>query len=213
MDTLVVGMICLVGIIGNSFTFAIFWKGKFNTTTAFLFMCQSLTDSAVLINAFVWSSITHFVVFTVCMKGFWKIYPYIIVCVFPLQSVAQTATVWVTVLVAVNRYVTVCLPLRASQWCTTSKVKIQLAIVLLLSVLFNTPKFAEVVVVYNPSNNVSMYDVHAEETEFSSDPAYQLVYNNVLYAIFIIVLPICILVLLNIRLVKALKAHRRMQTQ
>ena len=105
MDTLVVGMICLVGIIGNSFTFAIFWKGKFNTTTAFLFMCQSLTDSAVLINAFAWSSITHFVVFTVCMKGFWKIYPYIIVYVFPLQSVAQTATVWVTVLIAVNRYV------------------------------------------------------------------------------------------------------------
>ena len=58
-----------------------------------------------------------------------------------------------------------------------------------------------------------MYDIHPEETELSSDPAYQLVYNNVLYALFIIVLPICILVLLNIRLVKALKAHRRMQTQ
>ena len=137
-DTVVVGMICLVGIIGNSFTFAIFWKDKFNTTTSFLFICLSLTDLAVLLTAFVWSSITHFVIKTGCTQGFWKIYPYIIVYVFPLQSVAQTATVWVTVLIAVNRYVTVFLPLRASQWCTTSKVNIQLAMVLLLSVLFVT---------------------------------------------------------------------------
>ena len=212
-DTLVVGTIFLVGIIGNSFTFAIFWKGKFNTTTSFLFMCLSLTDAAVLLTAFVCSSTVHFVVYTGCMQGFWKIYPYIIVYVFPLQLVAQTATVWVTVLIAANRYVTVCLPLRASQWCTTSKVKIQLTVVLLLSILFNIPTFAEVVVVYKASNNGTTYDVQVEETELSSDKAYQLVYNNVLYAVFIIVLPICILALLNIRLVKALKAHRRMQTR
>ena len=86
MDTLVVGMICLVGIIGNSFTFAIFWKGKFNTTTSFLFMCQSLTDSAVLLSAFVWSSIAHFDVYTGSKKGFWKLYPYIIVYVGPIPS-------------------------------------------------------------------------------------------------------------------------------
>ena len=59
---------------------------------------------------------------------------------WPLSYMAETATIWVTVLIAVNRYIIVCLPLRASQWCTLSKVKIQLAVVLVLVILYNIPE-------------------------------------------------------------------------
>ena len=55
----------------------------------------------------------------------------------------KTATIWVTVLVAVNRYIIVCRPLRASQWCTISKVKIQLAVVLVLAVVSNIPRLIQ----------------------------------------------------------------------
>ena len=49
---LIVGTLVVVGIIGNSLAFAVFWKGNFKSSTSFLFMCLALTDSAVLITAF-----------------------------------------------------------------------------------------------------------------------------------------------------------------
>ena len=55
----------------------------------------------------------------------------------------RTATVWVTVLIAVNRYIHVCVPFRASQWCTVIMVKIQMAVVFILVIMYTIPTFAE----------------------------------------------------------------------
>ena len=225
ISTVIVGILTIVGIIGNSLSFAVFWKGKFNKATSFLFMCLSLTDSAVLLTAFIFMSIVPFVDYTGYLQSFCKVYPYIFVYVLPLSLMAHTATVWVTVLITVNRYINVCLPIRASQWCTISKVHRQVTVVLLLSIVYNIPKFAE----YQVSNNgtIAEYPVASNNGTTSNNDttcigykgyenmlfahAFDLIYNSLLYAILIIVLPTCILAVLNIRLIHALKAHRLIQ--
>jgi len=40
----------------------------------------------------------------------------------PLAFIAQTATIWVTVLVAFNRYIAVCKPFKAARLCTVVQV-------------------------------------------------------------------------------------------
>ena len=211
--TVIVGLLVIVGIVGNSLTFVVFWKGKFNKSTSFLFMCLSLTDSAVLVSTSVWMPLLPFEESTRYTQYFWNVYPYIFVYVLPVCFMAQMATVWVTVLITINRFINVCVPLRASQWCTFNKVNIQLAVVLLFAILYNIPKFAEFQVAQEATDNGTSLTTHVNVTMYWFDYTYQLMYNTVLYAIFNIVLPICILAVLNIRLINALKAHRRMQMQ
>ena len=210
--TVIVGLLVVVGIIGNSLTLVVFWKGKFNKSTSFLFMCLSLTDSSVLLST-VWMPLVPFEKSARSTQYFSTVHPYVVVYVLPLCLVAQTATVWVTVVVTINRYIVVCLPLRASQWCTITKVKIQMTVVLLFAILYNIPKCAEFRVVQVAYDNGTSFTTRYVITKLWTNYTYQLLYNSVLYAICIIVLPTCILAVLTIRLIKALKAHRRMQME
>ena len=206
----IVGIIVVVGIIGNSLTFVVFWKGNFKSSTSFLFLSLSLIDSAVLLNVFT-GCIVRLDIYIDLLPQDASIY--LKVCVFPLYYMAEAATIWVTVLIAVNRYIIVCLPLRASQWCTLSKVKIQLAVVLVLVVLFNIPEIASRRIVHITRNNGTSYVTRIDYTMNDSYPQFRYVYTNVLLLILLVCLPLFILTLLTVRLIKAMKAHRRMQAE
>ncbi|KAI0240620.1 FMRFamide receptor, partial [Lamellibrachia satsuma] len=207
--TVFVGTLVVVGVIGNSFAFVVFWKDNIKTSASFLFQGLSLIDSALLLAVLPLYSIESFVVYTGWLKGYLAISPYVLVYLLPLALTAQTATIWVTVLVAVNRYIAVCLPYRASRLCTVLKAKKQLAFVLLFAVLYNIPKFAEYRVEYVTTDNGTTYTATAGYTTLGSSKLYYIIYGNILYLIFLLALPIFILTLLNIRLIKALKALRR----
>ena len=191
---LILGVIIFVGIIGNCLTFVVFWKGNFKSSTSFLFLSLSLIDSAFLITVFPVYSVGAFVAYTGWLQGYSSVEPFLREYGTFTVSTTKTATIWVTVLVAVNRYIIVCRPLRASQWCTISKVKIQLAVVLVLAVVSNIPRLI-------PNRVKYRWDV----------------FYTVYCIIFVYVLwtgvPLFILTLLTIRLIKAMKAHRRMQLE
>ena len=193
--TLIVGIFVVVGIIGNSLAFAVFWKGNFKSSTTFLFMCLALTDSVVLITAFMIYSMQSMSTY-MSGKTFFHSSTIIGLYVFVaiLHVVSQTITMWLTVLIAVNRFIIVCRPLRASEWCTNSKVKKQVAAVLVSAILYN------IAIVGG-----TMVHLVLTRTE--------LLYLCILDAICTLILPICILALLNIRLIQALNTHRRMQIQ
>ena len=193
--TLIVGILVVFGIIGNSLAFAVFWKGNFKSSTSFLFICLALTDSVVLLTAFMIYSIQPVSTYMSGKKFFSSstiIGLYIFVAF--LYVVSHTFTMWMTVLIAVNRYIIVCRPLRASEWCTNSKVKKQVVAVLVSAILYNIAIFGGTV-------------VHLVVT--STEPLYIFILD----AICTLILPICILALLNIRLIQALNTHRRMQVQ
>ena len=213
--TVFVGLLVVVGIIGNSFAFVVFWKDNLKTSASFLFQSLSLIDSAMLLTVIPLYSMDSFVTYTGWLRGFSEIRPYVLVFLLPLALTAQTASIWVTVLVAVNRYIAVCLPYKASRLCTVSKAKRQLAIVLLCTVLYNIPKFAEYRVEYELSNNGTTSKAVAGYTALGKQNLYYIIYGNIFYLIFLLALPIFILTLLNIRLIKALKAlrQRRMEMQ
>ena len=93
--------------------------------------------------------------------------------------------------------------------CTVSKAKKQLAFVLLSAVLFNIPKFIEYRVEYVTYDNGTTYSAAAAYSGLLSYKLYYIVYDNILYFIFNLALPVFILMLLNIRTILALKAIRR----
>jgi len=73
---------------------------------------------------------------------------YVTVCVFPLVHVTQMWTVWITVLVALSRYVAICRPYQAPRLCTMRRVRQQVAAVAVAILLYNVPRFLEFRVEY-----------------------------------------------------------------
>lgn len=74
---------------------------------------------------------------------------YVTVCVFPLVHVTQMWTVWITVLVALSRYVAICRPYQAPRLCTMRRVRQQVAVVAIAIVIYNVPRFLEFRVEYD----------------------------------------------------------------
>jgi hypothetical protein len=64
-------------------------------------------------------------------------------------------------------------------------------VVLTLSVVYNIPKFAEVL---TPLGDIKLY---------------YIIYSNVLYLIFLLILPLLSLTVVNVRLISALKELKR----
>ena len=218
--TIFVGILCIIGIAGNLISFLVFRKDRSQNSTSYLFQGLSLIDSSLLLLVLPLYSVDAMVAYT----GWFKAYtdyvdPWVKVCVFPLALMNQTATIWTTVLVGVNRYISVCKPFKAPILCTIDHVRKQLAIVIVCAVLYNLPKCFEArverVTNITPTGNYTTFQ--PAYTSLGKEYYYWIIYGNMCYLIFMLVLPIFILSVLNIRLIKTLRAQKRkrseMQTQ
>ena len=73
---------------------------------------------------------------------------YVTICVWPLVHITQMWAVWITVLVAFNRYVAICMPFQAHRLCTMKQVRFQMACLGLSIILYNIPRWLEYEVIY-----------------------------------------------------------------
>jgi len=62
--------------------------------------------------------------------------------VWPLAATAQTATVWIVLLVTGDRFIAVCRPFEA-RWRSVERTRLAVIVVLVLSVVYNLPHWFE----------------------------------------------------------------------
>jgi len=62
--------------------------------------------------------------------------------VWPLAAIAQTATVWIVLLVTGDRYLAVCRPFQA-RWRSVQRTQLAVFFVIVLAVLYNLPQWFE----------------------------------------------------------------------
>ena len=74
-------------------------------------------------------------------------FPIIQRVVWPLAATAQTATVWIVLLVTGDRFIAVCRPFEA-RWRSLERTRLAVIIVLVLSVVYNLPQWFEREVVW-----------------------------------------------------------------
>jgi hypothetical protein len=114
---------------------------------------------------------------------------------------------------------------QAARLCSVRQARLQLAVVLGFSVLYNLPKFAEArVELYvelddsgtdgsENSTTASFVSLQPIYTALGDNKIYNLVYGNALYTIFMLALPLTTLTVLNVRLMRALKAIGRRRAE
>jgi len=122
-DGILTNVLVVAGLVANALTLAVLSRPSMHSSTnsylSALAVCDSvvLTCSALLIGlpALPLDFVSHYI------HG--GPFAYILAYGYPLALVAQTATVWLTVSFAVERYIGVQYPLRAVSICTVERAR------------------------------------------------------------------------------------------
>ena len=205
VDAIVIGLACVLGLIGNSVAQWVFWKDKILTASLMLFRCLLISDSAVLLASFPHVSVTSLVYYSGGVPGYFNVLPYIQVYVFPLAFMAHVCSVWFTVLIGYSRYIAVIHP-HMTRICAVKRMKKCLLAVLAAVAVYCGPKFFEYTVhcVSLPGRNecvpwpIPSVMVNAEW--------YRIVHRNILYAVFMSVLPQGIMIYQYVKIIIELRS-------
>ena len=197
----VIPAICVFGIICNILNIVILTRRTMTESPYTYLMGIGVADIALLILAFIE------VVFSQrSTQGlyFWKFYDCYIF--FPFANVFANSTVWVTVLMTIERFVSVQYPLRAKELCTKTLARRCIIGVFAFSIFINIPRF------------FCMKIVKASEGKYvtrSSDFEMSTFYKAVtwFYIISIHAIPLTVIGTLNSCLVWALYRAQRHRTE
>ena len=216
--TVVIGFLCLLGLVGNTLSILVLQKDNHNRVACFLLQALACADSGVLLINLVVMSLIFGLLPYLGDKNVWlnqqtlgMLEAYIVKYVNPIAYMAQCCTIWTTVLLAINRYVAICRPFRVQKWCTLTRARLQVVCVIVASCLFNLPRFFIVKVVEEPSEDGSLkYKI--ELTALGANGVFQAVYI-VLSTLLIQVLPLVLLTTLNCKLIAEIRAINRRATR
>ncbi len=210
--TVIIGLLCILGIAGNITAFFVLIKHKTETATVFLLQCLAVSDTTLLITSLFVYSLSNTYALTGKMKQFAEELQVIRTYIWPLGLMAHTATIWLTVLVTLNRFYAICRPVGPFKSYVLQATKIQVLLVVSFAILYNTPRFFEHKVI---SEEVTLIDsdTHANNTTTVSrclgdSQVYQIIYSNILYFPVMYIVPLLSLTYLNYKLIKALNALR-----
>ena len=207
MNFLVIGTLCISGIVGNALSILVLRKDPNNKVAIFLLQSLAVADNLLLLVSFVTLSIwMGFIPY--CNSHNWtgRSKVYLAIIMDPVGAMVQTGMVWFTVLLALNRFIAVCKPFQASKLCTLKRAKIQVTVVVIFSVCFNIPRFSQYDIVYNATD---VGDIMIKSSWIGPDTVFGIVYTNALYTVLVLLLPLLLLIGLNTHLIRDMRASRQ----
>ena len=209
IDVFVVGFLCLVGFVGNALSIAILYRDHDRkNTTNWLLQTLALVDTLYLIACVFIQPIKTIHDHTDWMPSLKWTFPYIYPYVWVGASVAQTITVWMVMLVTIDRYIAICHPLK-NHLRSVERAKVAVLFIILASICYNIPRIFERELdhKFDPCTNLTM--PYSNKSPLWSNKAYFLIYKTIMYFIFRAIGPLLVLILLNMRLINALHLMRK----
>ena len=212
IEAVFMGFLCMFGFTGNTLSMICLWRDKSKTATPFLLVSLEVADTLFLVTVLLLRVMTSISDFTGWLEPVMSIFPYIGSYVYPCALIAETGTIYLTVLVTVNRYISVCRPYEASNLCSVYHARRHVVLVATFSIIYNLPRFFEYTVVYivHPNNRT---ELRPEISKMGDNIIYQIVYGNALYFLVMFLIPLISLICLNYKLIKALRKTKKKRAQ
>lgn len=200
---IVCGIICILGFMGNVFSFLVLVKDQASPVASFLLQTVAIADNCFLVLWMIHYSVRQYHTYFTNSTSVALIY--IRMYTFPILYMAQMETIWLTVVIAMNRFMAVCLPYRAPHLCTIYNVYKEVVIVTIFSIVYNIPKCFERYIVTSSNSTTVTWNY----TELGKNTTYRTVYNDAMYYIFTFILPLMILMFINTKVIIAYQALRK----
>ena len=132
--------------------------------------------------------------------------------VLPFGWTSQTCTIWIVMVIAIDRYLVVSRPLKASLWCTPKNARKVVVCVFVAAALFNSPRWPHyyyVAFVASPNSGATFISHLAFSNTFWDENLYRKIYHQSLAFILLFIIPLSIIVTLNALLVITIKNAMR----
>jgi len=122
-DGILTNVLVVAGLVANALTLAVLSRPSMHSSTNSYLSALAVCDSVVLTCSALLIGLPALPLHLISYYVHGGPFAYILAYVYPLALVAQTATVWLTVSFAVERYIGVQYPLRAASICTVERAR------------------------------------------------------------------------------------------
>ncbi len=202
---IVLGVLLLVGLFGNTLTCVTFWSSRKKNATSFILIWLAFFDTGTLLVYFIMIAVPVYGYYVGIQSRFLAYdFAYMNAYVWPLGTSFHLASTWMVVLVTFNRFIAVCHPHKVKQYCLMTKTRFQVGTITVASFVFNIPRWVDEVVA--PSDDGKRNLVLPRD--FMRQQGYELAYNVVLYYLLICVIPFLMLLGMTYLLAVALRDAR-----
>ena len=203
---LIGGIVCIIGITCNVLTLHMFCSGAVKLPTSYQLIALAVVDVILLVLWVVLVLNYEMFYFNINSDSpYMRVIHFVIsICIWPFYRMAHTSTNWLTVFIAVYRYVAICKPTSNKYSHLEQHGKKYVMMVIVVAVLYNIPRF---------------WDWHLEQDErYDGQVEYRIFeklvlgtrYWVIMYAVFIVYIPFLILGFVTTRmLVKIWQRKRR----
>lgn len=196
----ITGVVCLFGLAGNIVSFIVLLQAHGASPMFYVLRAVSVSDAMFLLMVFINQTVVNLYGWTGLLEWCYIYRGYIQYSTWPILMITQMSTVWLTVLVSLERYVAVCHPLKAAAVCTLSKVRKAVALIFSVSILYNLPRYIEWQIVDKSSMEPTVYAEHK---------LFRYLYNLIMYSLLLFIIPLLTLIFLNAKLVLALREGKK----
>ncbi|CAO1411743.1 unnamed protein product [Diamesa serratosioi] len=212
INGILLNLVGLLGILGNILSMIILSRPQMRSGINYLLIGLARCDTVLILTSILLFGIPTIYPYTGYLRFYYlRLFPQISFVVYPIAMSAQTASVYLTLTITLERYVAVCHPLRARALCTYGRARIYVIVIILFSICYNIPRFLEVRLSRYPDDEFGyVYCIAATDLRFHPD--YVKIYIHWLYMIFIYFIPFSSITFFNTMIYRQVrKANRERQ--
>lgn len=193
------------GLCGNALAALVLSRPQMRSSVTCLLVGLAAADSMVIVTSVLLFGLSALYPATGRLRHYYyRVCPLLTPIAFPLALVAQTASVYLTLMVTLERWVAVCHPLRAKALCTSARARWHVLATLLFSLAYNAPRFLEVDVYrLDAPDGDYVYCLRASELRLRA--TYVAVYIHWLYLVVMYFVPFGALAVLNARIARQVR--------
>ncbi|XP_013771836.1 sex peptide receptor-like [Limulus polyphemus] len=211
VQRVLVPMILIIGLIGNTVTIVIMTRRRMRSSTNSYLAALAIFDMLYLICVFVLSLAHYPGIQDPHYFIYWHIRPFAIM----LTDACSNTSVWLTVTFTIERYIAVCHPIRGKVFCTETRAKKVIVFVSLICFFLTLPTPFEWTVVEITDDKTNETKMTMNFSDFGNNNIYKTVYYT-MTAILFIFIPLFLLSIFNsflIRSVHLSKIQRNTMTR
>ncbi|XP_040578439.2 FMRFamide receptor [Lepeophtheirus salmonis] len=208
-------IIGILGLVGNLLSIAILSRPQMKGSTNTILIGLASFDIILILTSILMFGIPAWNGYTKTIFAFYcaEIFPYITPFIYPVGLIAQTGSVYLTLTVTMERYIAVCLPLKARSLCTYGRAKVCVVTTVLFAAIYNIPRFFEITrtTVYDPKTQANISQVNA--TDLRRNSTYISVYITWMYLVVMYIIPFSCLAMFNLLIYRAIRAANTMRAK